>query len=749
MSNYIIAMPTVTFTALRSFKALPNGKIYIGKPDTDPLKPVNQIPVYVVNESGVEIQIAQPIIINSGGFPVYNGQSSKFITKQNYSMAVYDQANVQQHYWPDLSKIDPDALRQELSSSDGSTMIGIGESNLYREAFFVSPEMYGAAPSKSPADTAAVLAAFSAAKTMGLSVKLSRRYDCLSNITLTNFISEVWGLGQGLSGIDFGSGFGFVIDNSGLCISRKPVKFSSLTICAGGVKTGVAIDFTGIRNVRYGPQLEVRSVTVASRDDSETTFNTAFKLKAAGEAIFDYVTVSGITSNRMPRIFDLHSTKDLNVTNGSYSDFEIFMDAHDDTEGISISLNHIIAGHRGVVSQNNVGNFFAIIGNHFNTSLSAVELGEGTVNGGNHCTISDNFCIVFNAAEHATTPYIGFDVCSSYNVLTGNQVLITGFSKDSTHTRLRPNTAGIRVPADNTISNPISNAISRGVIIAAGANNNQVYGNKRIGMTLGNDIIDNGTNTRFWLLDSDTNAFMTSDIKLDKPGYAGVRQIRAHTGTDTNVASGIIRFIGGASGVEHDAILEITCRETATKSLRPSTSNTYNCGESGAPWAGGFTQTAFTVTSDERAKTDPLDISDAVLDAWAEVNWRQYKLLDRVALKGDAARWHHGVIAQRVVEAFARHGLDACDYGLLCHDKWEAQEEIAITHESTSDLFNEEGELIRAGREEYKEVITPARDAGDGYSIRYEEAFALEAELQRRNYERLAKRVEALEEAKS
>ncbi|HCO0671261.1 TPA: hypothetical protein N7A40_002992, partial [Escherichia coli] len=89
-TNYLISMPSTPFSAPRAFKSVANGKIYIGNPDTDPVNPANQIPVYAVNENGSEVQVSQPIIINAGGFPVYNGQIMKFITKQNFSMAVYD-----------------------------------------------------------------------------------------------------------------------------------------------------------------------------------------------------------------------------------------------------------------------------------------------------------------------------------------------------------------------------------------------------------------------------------------------------------------------------------------------------------------------------------------------------------------------------------------------------------------------------------------------------------------------------------
>ncbi len=48
-ANVIVSMPSQLFTMARSFKAVANGKIYIGKIDTDPVNPENQIQVYVEN----------------------------------------------------------------------------------------------------------------------------------------------------------------------------------------------------------------------------------------------------------------------------------------------------------------------------------------------------------------------------------------------------------------------------------------------------------------------------------------------------------------------------------------------------------------------------------------------------------------------------------------------------------------------------------------------------------------------------
>ena len=139
-------------------------------------------------------------------------------------------------------------------------------------------------------------------------------------------------------------------------------------------------------------------------------------------------------------------------------------------------------------------------------------------------------------------------------------------------------------------------------------------------------------------------------------------------------------------------------------------------------------------------KTTPLEITDAMLDAAAEVDWVQYQYLDRVEAKGpDGARWHFGAVAQRYVEAFQRHGLDAHDFGFICYDEWEAKDAVINTIPA---VFDDDGNEIEPER---IEVVSEAIEAGSRYGIRYEEALALEAALQRRNYHRLLARVEALE----
>nr|WP_240828995.1 phage head-binding domain-containing protein [Escherichia fergusonii] len=123
-ANVVVSMPSQLFTMARSFKAVANGKIYIGKIDTDPVNPENQIQVYVENEEGSHVPVSQPIIINAAGYPVYNGQIAKFVTVQGHSMAVYDAYGAQQFYFPNVLKYDPDQLRQELEANVGAGLIG-------------------------------------------------------------------------------------------------------------------------------------------------------------------------------------------------------------------------------------------------------------------------------------------------------------------------------------------------------------------------------------------------------------------------------------------------------------------------------------------------------------------------------------------------------------------------------------------------------------------------------------------------
>lgn len=164
----------------------------------------------------------------------------------------------------------------------------------------------------------------------------------------------------------------------------------------------------------------------------------------------------------------------------------------------------------------------------------------------------------------------------------------------------------------------------------------------------------------------------------------------------------------------------ISCPQTL-----PAYTNTYSLGDSSRKWTAVYATNGTIQTSDERCKDYITSISDEMLDGWESVNWVQFKLKDAIEKKGNKARLHTGVVAQQVKSIFADKSVNVDDYGFFCWDRWD----------SDPALVDGEGE-----------VVMGAVEAGDQYSIRYDEAFAIEAAYQRRENARLKKRIADLED---
>lgn len=125
-------------------------------------------------------------------------------------------------------------------------------------------------------------------------------------------------------------------------------------------------------------------------------------------------------------------------------------------------------------------------------------------------------------------------------------------------------------------------------------------------------------------------------------------------------------------------------------------------------WGGQSVSTS----SDERIKTKLQSVPENILNAWENVEWGEFKFLEAVADKGESARLHTGLIAQAVDRAFKAKDLDACKYGILCHEEREATED---------------------------------EPAIDMWTVRYTEALAMEAAYQRHKNKILENRISELE----
>lgn len=231
--------------------------------------------------------------------------------------------------------------------------------------------------------------------------------------------------------------------------------------------------------------------------------------------------------------------------------------------------------------------------------------------------------------------------------------------------------------------------------------------------TFASPIIIDCTSTSYSLRSPNNTGYqMICGGRSNNGQYGGTLTV---VGADASSNPGMFRAHAGKSG--------------ATKDLIGQPDGTFT-------WNGQNIQ----VSSDERIKTPLAVVPDDVLDAWGEVEWGQFQYLEAVAEKGGAARLHLGLIAQRVKAVFEARGLDACAYGILCHEVRPAvdEEETVVDAEAYTD---EEGVEHPAATH----VETRHEDAVDLWMVRYAEAQAMEAAYQRRRADRLEARLAALE----
>lgn len=226
------------------------------------------------------------------------------------------------------------------------------------------------------------------------------------------------------------------------------------------------------------------------------------------------------------------------------------------------------------------------------------------------------------------------------------------------------------------------------------------------------------------LVDDITLGGLYRDIDVSAVGAAGVYfGIGARIGATVTDAAQIYAQLDSASAgqmgvrVRRGSDLVEVYRFETGGAFRPASDNAQSAGTAAYRFSVVYAGTGSINTSDRRAKQQIGDVPDEWLDAWADVEWVRYKFDEAVATKGADARWHIGLIAQQVRDAFATHGLDAMALGLLCHDQWEA------APASPDEL---------------------PQEAGERWGLRYDECQAIEAAYQRRRIAQLEAKVAAL-----
>lgn len=138
----------------------------------------------------------------------------------------------------------------------------------------------------------------------------------------------------------------------------------------------------------------------------------------------------------------------------------------------------------------------------------------------------------------------------------------------------------------------------------------------------------------------------------------------------------------------------------------PSTDNDKTLGLGSNRWSVVYAGTGTINTSDARAKRDIKEISNVEKLVAKDIVRliKSFRFKDAFNEKGDGARIHFGVVAQEVVSALEVRGLDPMRYAFVCYDKWDSAEQV----------IDDDG----------KTELSPHREAGDRYGIRYEELLA-------------------------
>jgi hypothetical protein len=140
-------------------------------------------------------------------------------------------------------------------------------------------------------------------------------------------------------------------------------------------------------------------------------------------------------------------------------------------------------------------------------------------------------------------------------------------------------------------------------------------------------------------------------------------------------------FLNNANGVGVQILQGAASAGTSQASLRPTSDNAQRLGSSAFRWSEVFAGAGSINTSDETSKEQIEAIPQEWLDAWGDVEFYRYKFKDAIVAKGDKARWHIGVVAQRVKAAFEAKGIDAFAIGLLCFDEEDGKQIYGIRYE--------------------------------------------------------------------
>lgn len=154
-----------------------------------------------------------------------------------------------------------------------------------------------------------------------------------------------------------------------------------------------------------------------------------------------------------------------------------------------------------------------------------------------------------------------------------------------------------------------------------------------------------------------------------------------------------------------------------------TSNNTNDLGAAAVQWKDIYLVNAPTVSSDRNLKTDITEINEAEkrVALKAKALMRRYRIKSSIESKGDTARYHFGIIAQDLQQAFFEEKLDASRYGMFIKNTWY---EAMVTEVVKLDVDHKEIKQTYLKQYDTKEKAPPNAIERTILGIRYDELLA-------------------------
>ncbi|AXF59605.1 tail fiber domain-containing protein [Leclercia sp. W6] len=230
--------------------------------------------------------------------------------------------------------------------------------------------------------------------------------------------------------------------------------------------------------------------------------------------------------------------------------------------------------------------------------------------------------------------------------------------------------------------------------------------------------------------------------------------IRASTvGTTLTSRNGNTLIFGATQDEVGGGNIALAVLSLADMALRPYADNNLDNGKVNYRWKQVFATNSSIGTSDATHKTEPRNIAQAEVIAFAAIArlpsvWRW---LSKYQVEGDDARLHAGPTVQAAIAIMEANGLDWSRYSAFCYDEWENQYEpvLALRKVEKEVMVEREGfeypEWVEVDEEYDTGEKVLVKPAGSVYSFRKEELLWWCLRAMTQQFDSLVERVARLE----